>query len=180
MNTASQNRSERLYKWLLKLYPHSFRRDYGEEMKYVFAESLKDAYRLRGPQGVLALWLRTVVDAVTSSISQHLNDQEVRASMKTDLTTTVMQNKVFAWIALATGLLLLVPLVAMQFSSRVNWTASDFVVMGTLLFGTGSLFVLAARRVERKYWVAVGFVVGLAFLYLWAELAVGIFTNWGS
>jgi hypothetical protein len=100
--------------------------------------------------------------------------------MKTDFTTLVMQNKVFGWLALGTGLLLLIPLVAMQFSSGVNWTASDFIVMGALLFVTGSLFVLAARRVERKYWVAVGFVVGLAFFYLWAELAVGIFTNWGS
>jgi hypothetical protein len=180
MNTASQNRSERLYERLLKLYPRGFRREYGEEMKYVFAERLKDAYGRHGAQGVLAFWRRTLVDAVMSSISQHLNNQEGRDTMKPNFTTIVMQNKVFAWIALATGLLLLIPLVAMQFSSGVNWTAFDFVVMGALLFFTGSLFVLAARRLERKYWLAVGFVVGLAFLYLWAELAVGIFTNWGS
>jgi hypothetical protein len=100
--------------------------------------------------------------------------------MKSELANLVLDNKVFAWIAVATALLLLIPLVAMQFTGEVNWTSGDFVVMGALLFGTGSLFVLVARRVERKYWVAVGFVVGVAFLYLWAELAVGVFTNWGS
>lgn len=95
-------------------------------------------------------------------------------------THVVMRNTAFAWIALATGLVLLVPLIAMQFTAAVNWGVMDFIVMGTLLFGTGSLFVLVARKVPRKYWLAVGAVFAAAFLYVWAELAVGIFTKLGS
>ena len=43
----------------------------------------------------------------------------------------------------AAGLLLLLPLVAMQFTNEVNWTFSDFLVAGILLFGTGGLIELA-------------------------------------
>lgn len=91
-----------------------------------------------------------------------------------------MKNHAFVWIALATGCLLLIPLVAMRFTNEVQWDATDFIVMGMLLFGTGSLFVLAARIVPRKYWWAVGVVLAALFLYIWAELAVGIFTTWGQ
>ena len=100
--------------------------------------------------------------------------------MSTTVNNFVMRNTAFAWIALASCFLLLVPLIAMQVSAAVNWGIMDFVVMGGLLFGTGSLFVLAARRVPRKYWLAIGVVFAVGFLYVWAELAVGIFTSLGS
>jgi len=51
--------------------------------------------------------------------------------------------------------------------------------MGTLIFGMGSLYALVARRV-RKHRFIIGGVFVLTFLWLWAELAVGVFTNWGS
>lgn len=92
----------------------------------------------------------------------------------------VMGNAAFGWIALATCLLLLVPLVAMQFTAAVNWSAMDFVVMGCLLFAAGSLFVLVARKLPRRYWIATGALFAIALLYVWAELAVGVFTNLGS
>lgn len=101
--------------------------------------------------------------------------------MKTTNTDIIMQNKIFIWIALLTGLILLVPLIAMQFTGEVNWTLGDFIIMGTLLLGTGSVFVLATRRVKKvEHRVVIGIVFAAALLYLWAELAVGIFTNWGS
>ena len=89
-------------------------------------------------------------------------------------------NRVFAWIALATVVALLVPLVAMQFTSEVDWDATDFLVAAGLLFGTGSLFILAARRVPHGRRVALGILFAAAFLYAWAELAVGVFTHLGS
>jgi hypothetical protein len=92
----------------------------------------------------------------------------------------IMRNTVFGWIALATCLALLVPAIAMQFTPAVNWGAMDFVVMAALLFGTCSLFVLVARKLPRKYWIATGIVFAVAFLYAWAELAVGVFTSLGS
>ena len=87
---------------------------------------------------------------------------------------------VFWWVAVATGIVLLIPLIAMQFTEEVNWSAIDFIVMGLLVFGTGSLFVLVFRRVPRKWRIIACIMIALAFLYVWAELAVGIFTNLGS
>jgi hypothetical protein len=99
--------------------------------------------------------------------------------MKTATTDILLGNRIFLWIALATACVLLIPLVAMQFSSEVKWTILDFAVMGALLFGAGSLFVLAARK-ARRYWPAMAIVFALGLLYVWAELAVGVFTDLGS
>ncbi len=100
--------------------------------------------------------------------------------MDTRANTVVSPYRAFVWVALATCALLCIPLVAMQFTSEVNWTVGDFVVMGILLFGAGSIFVLVSRRVAPKYRVLTGALVLIGLLYVWAELAVGIFTDLGS
>ncbi len=100
--------------------------------------------------------------------------------MKTKKTDIIMQNKIFTWIALATGGILSIPLVAMQFTSEVNWSLSDFIIMGALLFGTGFLFVHVARVIPQKYRVLTGLAFLIVMLWIWVELAVGLFTNWGS
>lgn len=74
------------------------------------------------------------------------------------------------------GLLLLLPLVAMQFTNEVNWTFSDFIVAGILLFGTGGLIELTIRKINQislRVWVILGIL--LVLFLVWAELAVGIF-----
>lgn len=90
------------------------------------------------------------------------------------------RNSAFAWIALGSCVLLLVPLAFMQFTTAVNWGAADFIVMGILLFVAGSAFVLVARKVSPRRRLLVGALVLAAFLYIWAELAVGIFTDLDS
>ncbi len=78
-------------------------------------------------------------------------------------------------VAFATALLLLIPLVAMQFTQEVNWTPSDFVVMGGLLFGAGASYVLLVRMGSNgTYRVAVGVAVLAGLLLVWANLAVGL------
>jgi MFS superfamily sulfate permease-like transporter len=84
------------------------------------------------------------------------------------------------WMAVAACFILLIPLVAMQFTAAVQWSRMDFAAMSSLVFGAGSIFILVARKAPRKYWPAIGIVVAVALLYVWAELAVGIFTNLGS
>ena len=79
-------------------------------------------------------------------------------------------------ILVAVTLLLLVPLVAMQFTSEVNWGAFDFLVAAVLLFGTGLLieFVLRKVKTTNSRIILVGVILVVLFL-VWAELAVGIF-----
>src|SRR4051812_33665217 len=51
--------------------------------------------------------------------------------------------RIFMWGGMA--LLLLTPLVAMQFTSDVTWTAFDFAPMGPLLVGFGLVLELAVK-----------------------------------
>ena len=87
-----------------------------------------------------------------------------------------MKNKRLKNILLIVGSLLLIPLIAMQFTDEVNWTALDFVIAGALLFVTGLIFDLVMRKVKNtKYRIAILIIVILVFFLIWAELAVGIF-----
>lgn len=80
-----------------------------------------------------------------------------------------------AYLALATGVLLMIPLIAMQFTDEVVWTASDFIFMGSLLFGTGVTYKLITKKSgELVYRVAVGFALFTGFFLIWVNLAVGI------
>jgi hypothetical protein len=86
------------------------------------------------------------------------------------------QNKRLIAIICTVPVLLCIPLVAMQFTEEVNWTSSDFVIMGILLLGTGLLCELVLRTTT-KVWHRVllcGIILFMLFL-IWAELAVGIF-----
>ena len=78
----------------------------------------------------------------------------------------------FVWGGAA--LLLLVPFVAMRFTSEVNWSAADFLVMGMLLATACGVIELAARRGgTTAYKLGVIASIGGSFLIVWANLAVG-------
>jgi uncharacterized membrane protein len=73
------------------------------------------------------------------------------------------------------GLILLVPLVAMQFTKEVAWTLSDFLVAGGLLVGTGLAYIAITSRLNcRKCRINVGIALGVALAVVWVQLAVGI------
>lgn len=77
-------------------------------------------------------------------------------------------------IALATAFLLLIPLVAMQFTKEVTWALDDFIVAGILLFGSGLAYTLMARMGgNATYRVAAGVAVAAGLLLIWGNLAVG-------
>jgi hydrogenase/urease accessory protein HupE len=87
-----------------------------------------------------------------------------------------MKNKRIVIILAIVTILLLIPLIAMQFTNEVSWTGIDFVVMGVLLLSTGLICELVMIKVpQTKYRIALCVVVLGAFLLIWAELAVGIF-----
>lgn len=77
------------------------------------------------------------------------------------------------WIGAA--VLLIMPLFAMQVSDEVNWGREDFVA-GAILFGLLGLGLelLARSGGSRKRRLLVGVALFAAFLFIWAEMAVGI------
>ncbi|MCF8368215.1 MAG: hypothetical protein K9G76_04175 [Bacteroidales bacterium] len=86
------------------------------------------------------------------------------------------KNKRLIIILFALPLLLLIPFIGMQFSSDVNWSIFDFLVMGALLLGVGLMLELVLRKVSKKAnrFAFIAIIV-IVFLLVWAELAVGIF-----
>lgn len=86
-----------------------------------------------------------------------------------------MKNKRLLVILLTVAVILLIPLIAMQFTNEVNWTFFDFLIMGLLLTGTGLLIDIVFKKVRIiKYRIVFVLIVIFAFLFIWAELAVGI------
>lgn len=73
------------------------------------------------------------------------------------------------------ALLLLLPAVAMQFTSEVDWSASDFVVMGALLVTVGLTTEFLVRRSgSTAYRIGAVVAMATAFLTIWVNLAVGM------
>lgn len=87
----------------------------------------------------------------------------------------ISQNIRLRMIILSSLALLLIPLVAMQFTNQVSWSAFDFIVMGTLLCGTGLAGEFVLRKVKTtKARVVLCIGILLTFLLVWTELAVGV------
>lgn len=71
--------------------------------------------------------------------------------------------------------LLLLPLIAMQFTSEVNWKFGDFVVFSLMLLAVCGGYEFAARLTNRKaYRLAAGIVLIGVFLLTWIILAIDI------
>lgn len=71
--------------------------------------------------------------------------------------------------------LLLAPLVAMQFTSEVVWTASDFLVFGLMLLAALGSYELAVRKTgSSTYRWAAGIAAAAGFFLVWINLAVGV------
>ena len=88
----------------------------------------------------------------------------------------IAQNKRLFGILSGVAVLLLIPFIAMQFSSDVNWSAFDFIIAGVLLLGTGLSIEFVLRKVktrERRIALCVTILALLALI--WIELAVGLF-----
>jgi hypothetical protein len=73
------------------------------------------------------------------------------------------------------AVLLVLPAVAMQFTSEVDWTTSDFIVMGALLGTIGLTTEFLVRRSgNNSYRIGAVVAMATAFLTIWVNLAVGM------
>lgn len=81
-------------------------------------------------------------------------------------------------ICTGTGILLLVPLIAMQFTEEVSWTLVDFEIAAVLLISAG-YFIVTANRFLLKSPLRVPVIafILICLIVFWAELAVGIFDS---
>jgi hypothetical protein len=78
-------------------------------------------------------------------------------------------------VALATALILLLPLLAIRFTGEVAWDPADFAVAGVLLFVAGLAYELPARRAGNTgYRVALGVAIAAGVSLVWLVGAVGV------
>ena len=74
------------------------------------------------------------------------------------------------------GLLLMIPLIAMQLTDEVKWSLFDFIIMGAMLSITGLVGEVILKKVKKsKHRLILYITIVMIFFLIWAELAVGIF-----
>lgn len=99
----------------------------------------------------------------------------------TAITRTKQVNwwRIGRWSAAAA--LLCVPAIAMRFTGEVDWTGSDFAVMGALLAAILGVYDLLASRAQSVTYRAASTLTTLGlFLLIWINLAVGIIGHEGN
>ena len=74
------------------------------------------------------------------------------------------------------GLLLLIPMIAMQLTDEVNWSFFDFIIMGVMLSITGLAIGIIIKKIKYyKYRNIFITIIVMIFLLIWAEFGVGLF-----
>jgi len=160
---ASEHLVRRYRGWyakLLRLYSKPFYERFGEGMEQTFSDRLHERAKEGSGLSGCALWMFA---------------ETTKGLVRENMTPIMVHHKNILRIGLATALLLLLPLVAMQFTDEVVWDSADFVVAGVLLFGAGLTYELVARNLGSvAYRVAVGIAVAAALILVWINLAVGL------
>ena len=83
--------------------------------------------------------------------------------------------RLLVWLAGITAVLL-IPMIAMQFTQEVSWKTGDFIIAGVLLTCVALIYELVIRRFSSKTKrIALSSTLLLVLALIWAELAVGIF-----
>jgi hypothetical protein len=110
-----------------------------------------------------------------SILSRMVRGLRADASWRDERATHKTAYRSAVGVARATALILLLPLLAMQFSDEVVWGPGDFVAAGVLLFSAGLTYRLVIRKVgNNTYRLAVGVAVAAALLLVWLVGAVGV------
>ena len=110
-----------MYRWLLRLYPASFRNEYGREMATVFARERRDT---RTALGMAALWLRVIADTCVNAAGIHWDilRQDLRYTLRTLRRTPAFALTAVTVVALGIG------------ATTAAFSLADFVLIRPLPF----------------------------------------------
>lgn len=159
-------RYRKCYGWLLRLFPHAFRNRFGEGMEQTFHDLCREG--AGESHGLHAVALRMMGDTLVQISKER--SREMRN----------MRRGVAAVFAV-TGLILMLPALAMRYSDEVNWNWFDFAVAGTLLLGSGLTLEYLWRKAPNFEYRAGCLVAVFTSLFLvWVNLAVGIIGKEGD
>ena len=110
-----------MYRWLLRLYPASFRNEYGREMATVFARERRDT---RTALGMAVLWLRVIADTCVNAARIHWDilRQDLRYTLRTLRRTPAFALTAVTVVALGIG------------ATTAAYSLADFVLIRPLPF----------------------------------------------
>ena len=66
--------SDRLYCWLIRAYPSSFRREFGIQMTQVFRDKCRVRFAQQGLMGLGLIWMHTLGDWLKTILEQHIEE----------------------------------------------------------------------------------------------------------
>jgi hypothetical protein len=148
-------RYRRWYRKLLRFYSKPHRERFAESMEQSFNDLCNE--RAKAGKGLFGFVLWTFAETLAAIIKENIR-------------STMTRSKNLIRIAIVTACILMIPLLA-----GAPWSPFDFIVMGTLLFGTGLTYELVARKAGTiAYRAAVGIACATGFLLVWINAAVGI------
>jgi hypothetical protein len=153
---AAGRRYRTWYAMLLRLYPRPFRERFGEGMAQTFHDLCREHGDAKPGQRRLVLWIffETSVGIVREN-TIHMSQ----------LVKTILR------VALGALAVLMVPLVASQVVKGWNWNAGSFVLLYVLLFGTGMVYALIARKMGVwSYKAGVGVALVAGFALAWSNM----------
>ncbi len=121
-----------LYDILLRLYPASFRNEYGQEMRGIFAQRRCQARGL----GVPALWMTTIFEVLTNALAVHWDilRQDLRYTSRTLARTPGFTLTAILVVALGVG------------ANTAVFTVTDFVLIRPLPFPQSERLVKLRER----------------------------------
>jgi hypothetical protein len=131
---------ERVYGWLLRLYPAEFRARFAGEMVQLFSDQIRDARSRASAAGLTRTWLRTLSDLVMTAASEHARrDRTVAHSLATTSPSTV--SRMLGLLGVLGGAVLLVVFVV-DISPELNF-------IRLVLFNVGAMAIVIA--VHRRH-----------------------------
>ena len=77
--------SDRLYRWMVGLYPKEFRSEFGSEMIQSFRDDCRGELREGSLLNLSLFWGRTLLDFVTSAPIEYLKRRQTMNVMEKDL-----------------------------------------------------------------------------------------------
>lgn len=158
----SNEQYRKLYAKFLHLFPTAYRERFGESMEQTFSDVLRERSIAQRSLAGSATWM--FVETSVGIIQQQILFQAMK-NFKLNLLV------IFGAVA---GLLM-IPVVAMQFSDEWVWTLGDFVFAGVVLSTAGLTFELISRKGGTLvYRAAVALAVAAGLMLVWVNAAVGI------
>ena len=190
--------SVKVYQLLLIAYPTKFQHEYGSEMLQVFQDCCLRTVRQGGTNGIVRLWVATLLDLVQSVISEHSQKEvQMKKEMKPE------DIRMAGWALIAGGVMFLIsmsflvmrdpslwavsfllivyismPLLVVgllglrtRYGEKVGGVGKNILLMGAILGPLTSLIVLVGNFLSGWMWLS-GHAVLLACLTLFGLVAL--------